>query len=145
MGLHFVNSYSIFSASPGAYDFYRPKELFQRRDHWTWNQKTWVKSCHCHLLIKRAQGFINLRGHLWCPNLCNICAKCQDNLVYICFSVCKYHVLNLGVKTPWLPSQELTTSIPFLHWININPGPFYFPGDLHSFSYSLLNTCLDYF
>lgn len=27
MGLHLVNFYSIFSASPGAYDFYRPKEF----------------------------------------------------------------------------------------------------------------------
>lgn len=71
MGLHFVNSYSIFSASLGSYDFYRPKESFQWRDHWTWNQKTWVKSCHYRFWLKRTQGFINLRGHLWCPNLYN--------------------------------------------------------------------------
>lgn len=25
MRLHFINSYSIFSASPGSYDFYRPE------------------------------------------------------------------------------------------------------------------------
>lgn len=106
MGLHLVNFYSIFSASPGAYDFYRPEEFIPAERSLDLGSED-LGQVHCHLLIKRDQGFISLRGHLWCPNLCNMCAKCQDNLVYICLSVCKHQVLNLGVKIPWPSSRNL--------------------------------------